>query len=97
MTQETMGKTCLSVIELPEWRRDHYQQFSEHIAAYFKQVIEAHTECETSYIELPSLNKLSGFFHCSHLDIFEALEMLSLEGVQHRFLDMESLLALWCD
>lgn len=97
MSQETLGKTYLSVSELPEWKRDHYQKFSEQIAAYLRQVIEAHKECETSYIELPSLNKLSGFLHCSHLDIYEALEILSMEGVSHRFLDMDSLLAVWCD
>jgi hypothetical protein len=68
----------------------------DQVSKYIKTLLDEKMNKHGGYVALPSLNRLSRFFKCSYLEVYDAIKFLRTQGYDYQFSSVDGLVQVWC-
>jgi hypothetical protein len=94
MEQPVTPATILGLEHLPPFQKNAAGQATA-IASYLEALTRSRLDRNTHYLELPSVNRLSGFFGCSFLGVYDAFRALREKGFDYQFSSVDGAMLVW--
>ena len=96
MEQPVSRATIINLEHFPVYRKPKGAKDGvSHITKFLKKLLSSASYQYCASIELPALGTLARFFHCTYLEIYDALKALRSQGYDFQFSNLEEHVIVW--
>jgi hypothetical protein len=94
MEQPITHALILNLEHLPPYQKKTVYRDNA-ITSYLEALAHMKLDRHTHYLELPSMSRLSVFFSCSFIEVYDAFRALQEKGYEYQFSSVDGTMLVW--